>query len=168
MTIAEIINAVRAVAEPWVKDSKGAFSVARDPWHAYELLAAGTSGLILVLCCGGEKPTDAPQGNPLGRLKVELTLGYGMGLTADLQSGQFAPIGNRPPLANMLDSLLQAVCAIDMQQVAAGATGPCFIYEGFDPVSLPNGVRMAAYRCTFHIIRLVRSQVPNDGRAAVQ
>ena len=155
MTISEIIATVRKVAEPWIKDQGGTLSVARDPWHAYELLAAGPRGLILVLCYGGEKVIDAPQGNPLARLRIELTLGNSMGLTADMSAAQFVPQGDRPALADMIDSLVQAICAIGMAEIGAGTTGPCFLFDGEDPVELANGIRMAAYRIDFGLVRLV-------------
>lgn len=155
MTIAQLIAELKKVAEPWVAEAGGTFSVARDPWHAYELIAAGPSGLILVLCYGGEQVIDSPEGNPLARMRFELTLGNGMRLTADMGSLQYQAQGDRPALAELLDGLIKAICGINLQEVSQGTTNPNFLFEGESPVELPGGIRMAAYRVSFGLVRLV-------------
>lgn len=158
MTISEIIAEVRKVVEPWIVNAGGTLVVARDPWHAYELIAGGPRGLILVLGYGGESVIDAPQGNPLAQMRIELTLGNGMGLDADTGASQFTAIGDRPALADLLDGLVQAVCAINLVEIDNGTTNHNFLFQGETPVELPNGLRMAAYRVEFNLIRLVTTK----------
>jgi len=140
MTLTDIFAAINDPLRAWCEAHNARLSIAKDPWHAYELIAAGPSGLIVVLGLDGERLKDSPRTNPLAMVRVEVSIGNGMGLTADPGAAQFKQVGDRAALIDLIDDLINAV---------AGITLP-------DPVSLPNTLRLAAYRATFHITRLVR------------
>lgn len=154
MTIAEIVDAVRLVAEPWSARNGGTFTVSRNPFHAYELVSAGPRGLIVVLGYGGERVIDSPQGNPLARMRIEVTLGNGMGLTPDTDAIQFRSQAGSPALADLIDDLVQSICAINLSEIDKGTTNHNFLFQGDEPMELQPGIRMSAYRINFDLIRL--------------
>lgn len=155
MKLSEIIDAVRDAVAPWVKEQGGVLTVAKDPWHGYEIISAGSPGLLLVLGYGGRDKVDGAPGNPLAQKRIELLLGNGMGLDIETGRAAFQQTGPRAPLVDLMDDLTQKVCEIDMQEKSAGTTGPRFIFEGDEPVELPNGIRLAAYRLRFTIVGTV-------------
>jgi hypothetical protein len=155
MKLSAIIAEVRKAVEPWIMENGGTLVVARDPWHAYELIANGPNGMTLVLGYAGRSIIDGHRGNPLGQPRIELILGNGMGLDVETGSSALQQIGDRAPLVDLIDALVQIVCDIKMSEVSAKTTSPCFEFTGDDPVELPNGLRLAAYRLNFQIAAIV-------------
>jgi hypothetical protein len=155
MKLSEIISALREVVEPWINEQGGVCTVARDPWHAYELIASGPNGLICVIGYGGRALLDSPQGNPLAQMRFELILGNGMGLDADTGASVYQAIGDRPALTDLLDTLTQVVSEINLTERAAGTTTPRFLFQGDEPFEIPNGLRLAAFRLTFNLVGTV-------------
>jgi len=154
MKISAIIKELEPVLAFWAKTRAAVVTTARDPWHAYEIIASGTSGLMVVLGIGGEDVIDAPRSRPLATPSIEITLGIGMGMSADSGAAMFHTDGKRVALVDQLDDLIETMYGV---QVDSQETSHIFEYRGFAPLSLPNGLRMAAYRATFHITRQVRA-----------
>ena len=153
MKISAIIAALKPALDTWAKARQTTVILARDPWHAYEIIASGTSGFMIVLGVGSEELIDSPRQHPLARPTIEITLGNGMGLTADTGAAVLQTTGQRVALVDELDSMIEAVYAVTLPE--DGKTSRIFEYSGFDTLSLPNGLRMAAYRTTFRITRQV-------------
>jgi len=157
MRIAEIIEKIRAVAAPWAQEHGGTICVAKDPWHAYEIVAAGPRGLLVVIAYPGETVVDSPRGNPIAQMRVEVTLANGLDLGADTGAGTFRQIGDRASLVDLIEDLKAACMAVDFSGDSNGTTEPSLSYTGTDTLELANGIRMAAYRLNFSIARVVLS-----------
>lgn len=153
MKIAQIIAEVREKLEPWVQAQNGRITVARDPWQAYELVASGPRGLLVVLGWGGERIVDAPRNNPLATARIEITVGSGMGLTAEPDANTFRSVGDRPALTDMIDEMIQTVAAITLTGITT--TSRVLEYQGTEPMALPTGIRLAAFQVTFNVTRKV-------------
>jgi hypothetical protein len=155
MKLSDIIAALRETVEPWINENGGVCTIAKDPWHAYELIASGPRGLICVIGYGGRSLLDGPQGNPLAQMRFELVIGNGMGLDADTGAAVYQAIGDRPALTDLLDTLTQKVSEINLALVSAGTTTPRFLFQGDEPFEIPNGLRLAAFRLTFNLVGTV-------------
>lgn len=153
MTLATTLTLIRDALEPWAKQHAGVIKIARDPWQPYEMLSAGSRGIILALGWIGERVVDAARHSPLATGTFELVLGAPMGLTPETDANLHRPIGDRPALVDLVDDLIVTVSKIDF--TGTTTTAHFLEYQGADPLTLPNGVRLAAYRLTFSLTRVV-------------
>jgi len=153
MTLSAMLNLVRDALEPWTKTKAGAFKVARDPWQPYEIMSAGSKGIIVSLGWIGERVVDAGQHSPLAAGTIELVLGAPMGLTQETDANLHRPVGDRPAVVDLVDELIAEVSKIAIP--GSTTTAHFFEYLGTEPLTLPNGVRLAAYRLTFQVTRIV-------------
>jgi hypothetical protein len=155
MKLSDIIAVLRETIEPWITENGGVCTIAKDPWHAYELIASGPHGLICVIGYGGRALLDSPQGNPLAQMRFEIVLGNGMGLDANTGAAVYQSIGDREALTDLLDTLTQKVAEINLTNTSQGTTTPRFLYQGDEPFEIPNGLRLAAFRLTFNLVGTV-------------
>jgi len=155
MTITQIVSEIRAHIEPWAKKNNARLSVARDPWNAYELVASGSRGLILVIGFAGERAVDGPRHNPLATARIEVTLGSGMGLTAEPDANTFRDIGDRAALSDLLDDLIKTLSSLTFSN--ASTSSKILEYQGTEPLTLSTGMRLAAFVAAFAVTRIVLS-----------
>jgi len=160
MRIDEIGEKLRGALEDWARPLKGNVSVARDPIDVLSLLVTGPRGFILVLHYAGgtlrsdiaadeSSGTDAETVNAVGDERFEIAIGQAMGLSAGKDMNIFAAIADRPALMRRVNDLRARVTALLFPD--DGSTLRRFRWTGTDPLMLPDGTPLAAYKLTFVI-----------------
>ena len=152
MRIDEIIENLRADFAPWVAKNRGVLTIAKDPWHALEILCNSPQGLQFVLGWGGDEPEGEQPQEPLGNNIIELTVAYNLGLEADRDAALMKNRENRPSLLKLVSDARARLLAY----VYAADDEPQFMaYGGTSPVTLPEGMPLAAYRIRATILQSV-------------
>jgi len=152
MKISAILQALRTDVEPWAAAEGAGVIVARDPFDPFQIVTAGGAGLVAVLSYAGTQRSESSRERPLGRMQFEIVLASRMSLPVDRSAGIYTAAGDRPPLVDMLDDLIQVVANI---AIADATTSHKFEYAGDAPLTAPDGQRLAAFVLTFHLTRIV-------------
>ena len=152
MRIDEIIENLRADFDGWVKEHRGTLTVAKDPWHALEILCNGPQGIQFVLGWGGDDTVGEQDQEPLGANIIELTVSYNLGLEADRDAALMKNRDNRPSLLKLVNDARARLLAY----VFAADDEPQFLaYGGTTPVTLPEGMPLAAFKIRATVLEKV-------------
>lgn len=152
MRIDEIVEALRQDMDPWIKKNRGVLTVAKDPYHALEILMAGPQGLHFVLAWGGDDPEGAQAQEPLGNNIIELSVGYALGLEADRDAALMKNRADRPSLLKLVSDTRSRLLAY----VFGADDAPQFLaYGGTTAVVLPEGIPLAAYKIRATVLEKV-------------
>lgn len=135
---------------PWVKELKGQLTVADDPWNFLELLAESPVGWRGILHFDGD---ENKMGHPSEGCYLRNRFSFGIscqrGLTAKpLQALHKARPGGAPALLRLV-----ALARLRIRSFALPAdVSERFVrYAGSEPVVLPDGTPLAAYRLRFEL-----------------
>ena len=152
-----ITQAIHTKLQAYARDNKGRASVARDPFDVMEVLWAGPEGFLIVLHEAGDDPEDMGLSesdadsipNPI-RDRMEVTVGYGLGLDVNRDWRLIAGKGNRPGLLGHVRAVRAQMLALvfpdDEEQFRR------LRYDGREAVTTPEGVPLAAYRMKFSLV----------------
>jgi hypothetical protein len=150
LTIDQIVAQLKAGVDSYATGISGRTSIARDPFNVFELLKANTQGYLVILHWGGDEniAEDAPESVVLLRHKLEVIIGFSLGLTARPDAALIQTVGARPPLFQQVDNLRQLLMGFTFP-TDSGQTAGQLSYIGTHPVVTPDGVVMAAYQLNF-------------------
>jgi len=152
MRIDQIIDDLRKDFDGWVKERRGTLTVAKDPWHALEILCTGPQGIQFILGWGGDDTEGDQAQEPLGDNVIELTVAYNLGLEADRDAALMKNRDNRPSLLKLVNDARARLLAY----VFAADDEPQFLaYGGTTPVTVPEGLPLAAFRIRATILQKV-------------
>lgn len=147
----EIVAAVDADLRRFAETRPGVrarVATATDPWHVLELLTTGPQGRLLVLFWAGDSnASEFPQA-PIPKHALEIYVGHNLGLALDPGKVLTQGTEDRPGLLRFLWEVRRRVRGLMLDPIQ---TSTLFEYQGTDPVSLPNGVPLAAYKARFTI-----------------
>jgi hypothetical protein len=132
-----------------VAGMKPAASVAKDPWHVIEILMTSPRGLRLVTHWAGEEPLGDEPEAPLSTQRVEVIVGYALGLKSSADAALVENTDERPSLLRIVAEVRGRV--LSMAFGAGDASEGLFRYRGAEPVETPEGVPLAAYRLKFEL-----------------
>lgn len=132
-----------------VRGMKQDVSVAKDPWHVIEILAASPRGLRLVVHWAGEEPLGEEPMAPLSTQRVEVIVGYALGLKASADAALVENTADRPSLLKIVADVRARVLGMVFSEM--DASEGLFRYRGAEPVETPEGVPLAAYRLKFEL-----------------
>jgi hypothetical protein len=120
--------------------------VAKDPWHVLEILTDSPLGLRLVLHWAGEDALGDEDAAPLATQKIEVIVGYSLGLKATPEGTLIDGTSARPSLLKFVSDVRQRVLELEFEP---GASSGLVRYGGCEPFETPEGVPLAAYRLRF-------------------
>lgn len=134
---------------PFAREHHAELVIARDPWHFLELLASSPQGALLALHWAGD---SNPQDNQAEAAIVDNIIEIGVlaheGLAKSTVSRVLGPRpGNKPPLIELVS--LVRMHARSFRYPADGTSERVLRYAGCDPVVLPDGLPLSAYRLRF-------------------
>lgn len=141
-----------ALSEGW-----GQVSLAADPFNVYEQLTTGPNGTLIVLHWGGDTNAGSTRRSPFVRNTIEVYVGRNKGLTLDANENLYredlydgeAPLSRTA--AEIREHLRGYQYDADPQHQPTGQEA-ALSYAGCDPVILPSGLPMAAYKLSFTLI----------------
>ncbi len=139
---------MRADLDSWVSAQGGKCFTAKDPLDVLTLLAETPSGFRVILHLDGDRnqQPDMPAPVPLYTLKVQVSANMGLSSRADLAVSQAT--ANRPALLRLVGLVRKRVMSWRLPE-ASVHKGRVY-YDGFGPVTLPDGLPLAAYEIDFH------------------
>lgn len=154
MLISAILAALKTAADAWAAEHGASVVIARDPFDPVQIMTSGGQGLVVVISYAGSSKTESSRERPLGQGDWEVIVGTRLALPADRAAGIYVAAGDRAPLADHLDSIIQAVADIEIDDAT---TGHKFAYAGDAPLIAPDGQRLAAFVAKFNLTRIVHT-----------
>lgn len=150
-TPATLLTFIKDDMAPFVKKQKGLLSVASDPYNFLELLAQAPSGWCCILHSHSDSNTtqEIPDAAFLANeIHVGVTCNLGLTATPGEQIAKKRP-GGAPSLLELVGLTRDRMRSMVFPD---GVTDGAFTYLGRDPVVLPEGVPLAAYRLRFSLM----------------
>lgn len=148
-TPAQLLQNLHDDLTPFVRQQKGQLSVAGDPYHFLELMGEAPVGWRCVVHWAGDE--NQSQEGPAAFLRNEFHVGLTCNLGLTPKPGE-AVMKTRPNHGPSLLELVQLTRArVRSFSFGDGTTGQP-TYLGCDPVVLPDGMPLAAYRLRFSLI----------------
>lgn len=147
MRIDQFVNAVFTSLEQWAVDNKGRASVATDPLNALELLVFGPRGVHVSLFWAGDDDVGGAKGVAECANRLEITVGFSLGLDPNEGYGLFKSRGSRPNLLQLVNDCRKHVLAMRFPS-ESNPVDELTTYGGCQPVALPTGDPLAAYKFT--------------------
>lgn len=148
LTVTQILAALFTALQAWGSPLGCQPTIARDPFHVLEILAANPAGFRTVVHWAGDENVSHIDALPLAEHTLEVILSYNLGLTAKPDLALINGQQNRPPLYDIVDSLRAFVLAIQYPDLQ---TGIYAAYAGTKPFITPDGIPLAAYVLTFKL-----------------
>lgn len=148
----DLLQAVNSNLARWTEAGrKLTIYVAKDPWHPYELIAAGPQGLCVILCwAGAEALGDGEAADlTLATQKLEVYLSFNLGLTAQPSAALTAGTAERPSLLALVSLLTRRLRSLDFKDEAR--VQRFMRWAGTEPVTTPDGIPLAAYKIKFEL-----------------
>ncbi|HTJ78536.1 MAG TPA: hypothetical protein VL357_06030 [Rariglobus sp.] len=141
----ELYNAL----SPWAVSRKGVVSIAADPYNFLELLCDTPTGCRLVLHWEGEtNPADDSRIGVFATNRFSVGVTGNLGLEASPEKSLIAGNAVRPAFLETVAAVREFLRA----HVFAEAVSTKFpLYKGAEPVVLPEGMPLRAYRLNFEI-----------------
>ena len=155
MRIDEIVAAMQADLLPWVTTQKGKLSIAKDLWNVLEILCQGPQGLQVIVAWAGDSEEGGQDQEPLSTNNLEVVIGYNLGLDAAPDAGLVKSTVARPSLLKLVDDLRAHVLTL---QFPEDETSQFLAYGGTVPVTMPNGIPLAAYRIRTRLTTKVETE----------
>lgn len=152
----QILESVKKDLDDWAATLAGAkvqVSVARDPYNVLELLVQGPAGLCVVIHWAGDEG-NGKIGDPKADNLIEVIVGYNLGLTIPLDQALYKSTANRPSLLKYVNDVRARLLTI---QFTADETRQFTFYSGCEPIVLPDGVPLAAYRMKARLDAIVET-----------
>lgn len=134
--------------QPFVRERRGLLSVAADPYNFLELLGEAPSGWRCVVHWAGDE-NQSPD-IPAAFLRNEFHVGISCNLGLTAKPGE-AAMKKRPGGAPSLVQLVQLTRTRIRELVFPDGTTGQAAYQGCEPVVLPDGTPLAAYRLRFFL-----------------
>ncbi|HUB68010.1 MAG TPA: hypothetical protein VL981_11050 [Candidatus Methylacidiphilales bacterium] len=159
LTIAQILAALVTALQTWSANQQigATITLARDPYHVLEILAASPQGFRIVVHWAGDKNISEIDALPLAENRLEIILSYNLGLTAQPDLALIQGPQNRPSVLDQVDALRGFVLGI---RYPAGQTGTYAVYAGAKSFTTPAGVPLAAYILTFKLKAAINTVFP--------
>ncbi len=145
-----LLNLLEEDLLPWMKEQKGQLSLAEEPWHFLELLAESPQGWRGVLHFDGDenRMQSADEGAFLrNRFSFGVSCQKGLGVKAGQVLHKPRPGGGLALLKLIALSRLRIRSFVFPADVSQRYVH----YIGCDPVTLPDGTPLAAYRLRFEL-----------------
>lgn len=140
---------LHAALVPWLAARKGVVSIAADPYNFLELLADGPSGCRVVLHWGGEtNPADDARTGCFPANRIEVGITGNLGLEARPEMALIAGNAVRPAFLETVAAVREVVRS-HLFREDISTKFP--LYKGCEPVVLPEGMPLRAYRLNFEI-----------------
>lgn len=146
-----------AALQTWSAPLKADVSIARDPFHVLEILAAGPSGFRVVLHASEDDNISDIDQLSLADNLIEVILSYNLGLTARPDLALISGQQNRPPLLDHITALRSFILSL---RFPTEQTGSYAVYRGRRPYVTPDGIPLAAYTLTFKLQSAVTVDQP--------
>lgn len=129
--------------------NRGALSVAAEMYDFLQLLTESPAGWRVVLLWEGEEnPGDDAQAGCFPTQRFSLGVTANLGLTASPEIGLIKPSASRPALLQLVAAVRDYVRG----HVFRGEVSTKYpLYKGADPVVLPDGMPLKAYRLRFEL-----------------
>lgn len=141
-----------AFSEGW-----GHVSLAADPFNVFEQLTTGPNGTLIVLHWAGDANAGSTRRSPFVRNTIEVYVGRNKGLSLDQNETLYREdlYDQAKPLSRQVAEIREHLRAYsydaDARHQPTGQEA-ALSYSGCDPVILPSGLPMAAYKLTFNFI----------------
>ncbi len=159
MYTTRLIRLVECDLRAWAPGFRAGVELARDPMSAMQRFMMGPAGFVAVVTWVGDDALGDEPDAPLAMCKIEVSVGYALGL--DINPDAIltqAPDPTRPPLAQIVEELRARLLAIRFP--ADEATGGQFEHTGTAPLTLPEGLTLAAYSIRLQTPALVMQGEP--------
>ena len=160
LRIHQVLGGAYNDLQDFAAQNNGYVSIARDPWHVLELLVESPAGFRIVLHWAGDSELGGDPRLPLVTNNIEIIVSYNLGLTAvpdiSLISAQAS---GRPALLDLVDQVRERVLS---QEWPADITYGIAQYQSCEPVTLPDGMPLAAYRLRFGIDAAITEYSPTN------
>ena len=148
LTVSQILAALYAALQVWGQPLGAVVTLARDPFHVLEILAASPAGFRLVVHWAGDENISDHDALPLAAHSIEVILSYNLGLTARPDLALIQGPQDRPGVLDQVDALRSFILSV---QYPAGQTGTYAVYAGAKPFVTPDGIPLAAYVLAFKL-----------------
>lgn len=154
MTLPDVMEQLRAALREYAAEFNAQLSVSPDPWAPYELLTMGSGGSVVALVYEGQTRLDSPPGRPLAVARIAVYVGAQLGLSDERGAALFRPLGARPAVYSLVEGITKLLVDFRMT-VTDGTVKDRLYYAGDEPVALPGGMPLAAYKINFTLERAV-------------
>jgi hypothetical protein len=150
LTITKILAALVFALKTWSTNQNiGAqVTIARDPFHVLEILAASPEGFRLVVHWAGDTNISEVDELPLSENELQVILSYNLGLTARPDMALLKGPQDRPSVLDQVDALRGFILGVQYPTIQ---TGTYAVYGGTKPFVTPDSIPLAAYVLTFKL-----------------
>jgi hypothetical protein len=129
--------------------NRGHLSVAGEMYDFLQLLTESPAGWRVVLLWEGEEnPGDNAEAGCFAANKFSLGVTANLGMTASPEIGLIKPSASRPALLQLVAAVRDWTRGHVFRQ---GVSTKYPLYKGADPVVLPDGMPLKAYRLRFEL-----------------
>ena len=147
----EILIAVEKDLKRFAESQPGVrarVQTATDPWHVLELLATGPNGRLIVVNWDGDTNISEFPQVAINEERLEVIVGHNLGLTSDPGATLTRGTEERPGLMRFMYEVRQRVRRLTLDPEN---TSTCFEYKGTEPMTMPDGIPLAAFKARFEI-----------------
>ena len=148
LTVTQILAALYAALQVWGQPLGAVVTLARDPFHVLEILAASPEGFRVVVHWAGDENISDHDALPLAENRLEVILSYNLGLTARPDLALIQGPLNRPSILDQVDALRSFILGVQYPTIQ---TGTYAVYAGTKPFHTPDGIPLAAYVLAFKL-----------------
>lgn len=147
--IAPLASELETFVQPW-----GHVSVAQDPFNVYEVLTQGPHASLVVVHWAGDQHEASDYRVGIVRATLEIYVGRNRGLHLDKgrMLSEADPFDGEPALYTTVSDIRDFVRTFNFSaapDVEAERVDDYAHYLGADPVPMPDGIPLAAYRIRF-------------------
>jgi hypothetical protein len=143
-----LLEAMRADLASWATGENGTVHVAKDPLAVLTLLAETPSGFRVIIHLEGDANERPEMPAPVVKYSLKIQVSANMGLSASPDLAITQATANRPALLRLAGLVRKRVMSWRLPE-ASVHKGRVY-YDGFGPVTLPDGLPLAAYELDFH------------------
>lgn len=148
--------------EPFAREHRAELVIAEDPWGFLEVLASGPQGALIALHWGGDTNTQGDLAEAVfAENQIEIGIAVNPGLAKDSKA---RTLSRRPGDKLALIELVAATRARTRSLMLPddGTSERRLRYAGCDPVVLPDGVPLSAYRMRFQVVTTPSEAPPRN------
>jgi hypothetical protein len=147
---------------PFAQEHKAELVIAEDPWGFLEVLASGPQGGLIALHWGGDTNTQADMPEAVfAENQIEIGIAVNPGLAKDSKARALSRRpGDRLPLIRLVAEARRRARSLMLPD--DGTSERRLRYAGCDPVVLPDGVPLSAYRMRFQVVSTPSEAPPRN------
>jgi len=146
---AAILRMLRGYLLPWVQSEKGALSLARDPWHVLEILAASPVGFRVILSWDGEEAQTDQEVAGIFTQKIKVIVSHNRGLKKQPGENLIIPDAERPAL---IERVTQVRDKLRGYVFPTGETSGIMNYRFARPFITPMNMPLDAFEMEFQLV----------------